>query len=260
MADIKDEPKIEHTNIEQPEVVTESSDNETKVKVKKPIDPTLENMQAFYLKNKNLVNYVGGGLLLIIAAFSFFKFYYLPEQEAEASNEMFWAQNYFEKDSFAIALNGGKMVLSPDGQKQMQGFLQIADNYGVTKSGNLAHYYAGVCLLRTGKFDQAIEQLGQFNSSDAIVGPIAIGAIGDCNMELNKIDEAINYYLKAADKSRNSYTTPMFLKKAAFAYEQKGNFQEAINNYERIKREYGKSDEGREVEREIARLKAKGNL
>ena len=53
------------------ELVVEETVEETR----KPIDPNLEGVQLFYEKNKQMVNYVGGGLLLIIAAFSFFKLY-----------------------------------------------------------------------------------------------------------------------------------------------------------------------------------------
>src|SRR5690606_24043307 len=129
----------------------------------------------FYEQNKNVVNYVGGGLLAIIVAFCFFKFYYLPEQEKEAANEIFWAESLFERDSFNLALKGGLMVNSADGPKQMLGFEQVAENYGMTKTGSLANYYAGVCYLRTGKYEQAIEFLSKYDGNDEIISSIAIG-------------------------------------------------------------------------------------
>lgn len=248
MADLNEETTVQTEQVEET------------VETKKPIDPSLEGIQLFYEKNKNLVNYVGGGLLLVIAAFCFFKFYYQPEQEAAAANEIFWAESYFEKDSFNVALKGGRMVMSPEGQKQMLGFESIADEYGMTKTGNLANYYAGICYLRTGKFEQAIEFLQKFDGNDEIVAPIALGAIGDCNMELNRMDEAVKFYLKAADKSHNNFTTPYFLKKAGFAYEQQKNYKDALATYERIQKEYFSTSEGREAERNMARVKAIGNL
>jgi tetratricopeptide (TPR) repeat protein len=207
-----------------------------------------------------MITYVGGGLVVLIAAVLYYKMMYLPEKENEASNEIFWAQNYFEVDSFNIALKGGVTVMSPDGQKQIMGFEQIADEYSMTKSGSLANYCAGICYLRTGKFEQAIEFLQKYSGDDEMIAPIAVGAIGDANMELNKVDEAIKFYLKAAEKSNNNFTTPFYLKKAGFAYEQKSNFSEALALYVRIQKEYGKSNEGKEIERDIAKVKALGNL
>lgn len=247
MADLKEETTLDNQV-------------EETVETRKPIDPSLDGVQLYYEKNKKMITYVGGALAIIIGAFCFFKLYYIPEQEKEASNEMFWAENYFEKDSFNLALKGNVMVNSADGPKQMMGFEQIADQYGMTKTGSLANYYAGICYLRTGKFEQAIEFLGKYSGSDDIIAPIAVGAIGDCNMELNRVDEAVKFYMKAADKSHNNFTTPHFLKKAGFAYEQKGEFGKALDTYERIQKEFPKTEEGREIEKDIAKVKALGNL
>lgn len=252
MADLKEENPVE-TN-------ESNAVEETVEETRKSIDPNLVGVQLFYEKNKQVVNYIGGGLLLLIAAFSFFKFYYLPEQESEASNEMFWAENYFEKDSFNLALKGGFMVMSADGQKQVKGFEQIADEYSLTKSGSLANYYAGICYLRTGKFEQAIEFLKKYDGNDDMVSSIAIGATGDAYMEMDQTDEAIKYYLKASANSNNNFTTPYYLKKAGFAYELKSNFKEALSIYERIQKEFPNTTEGKEIEKDIAKVKALGNI
>lgn len=220
----------------------------------------LGGLEFFYEKNKKAITYGGGAILAIVALLGFYKLYWLPGQEKEAAAESFIAQSYFEKDSFNIALNGNITVQTADGPKTMMGFKDLAENYSSTKTGNLSNYYAGICLLRTGNFQEAIDYLEKFDGSDEIIAPVAIGAIGDANMELNRIDEAIKFYLKAADKSNNDFTTPMFLKKAAFAYEQKANYAEALSAYERLKTEFGKSTEARDIEKYIARVKVLGNI
>ena len=48
---------------------------ETVEEKRKSIDPSVEGIQLFYEKNKQTINYVGGGLLLLVAAFCFFKLY-----------------------------------------------------------------------------------------------------------------------------------------------------------------------------------------
>ncbi|MES2761597.1 MAG: tetratricopeptide repeat protein [Bacteroidota bacterium] len=247
--------------IEQIEQVENNKEVETvSVKRSSTKDLDLGGLEFFYEKNKKAITYGGGAILAIVAIFSFYKFYWLPGQEKEANNEAFFAQTYFEKDSFLVALNGGLNVQTADGPKTMMGFRDLADTYGATKTGNLANYYAGICLLRTGKFDEAIESLEKFDGKDEMVAPVAIGAIGDANMELNKVDEAIKFYLKAAEQSTNDFTTPIYLKKAAFAYEQKANYTEALATYERLKNEYSRSSEAREVDKYIARVKTLGNI
>jgi tetratricopeptide (TPR) repeat protein len=242
--------QVESSNVVKPSSIKKSSANNT----------DFGGLEVFYEKNKKAITYGGGAILAIVALFSFYKFYWLPGQEKEANNEAFFAQTYFEKDSFLVALNGGLNVQTADGPKTMMGFNEIADNFGATKTGNLANYYAGICLLRTGKFAEAIEALGKFNGKDEMVAPVATGAIGDANMELNNIDEAIKFYLKAAEQSNNDFTTPIYLKKAAFAYEQKANYTEALATYERLKNEFAKSSEAREVDKYIARVKTLGNI
>ncbi len=252
MTDLKEENPVESNETNPVEEQAEAP--------KKSIDPSLQGFQLIYEKNKKVINYLGGGLALLIVAIVYFKLFYLPEQEKEAANEMYMAENLFERDSFNLALKGGVMVMTPDGQKQMMGFEQVAENYNLTKTGNLANYYAGICYLRTGKFEQAIEWLKKYDGKDEIISSIAIGAIGDANMELNKTEEAIKYYLKAAENSNNTFTTPLYLKKAGFAYELSGNYQKALDMYERLNKEYSRAEEAREISKEIARVKALGNL
>jgi tetratricopeptide (TPR) repeat protein len=248
---------------EQVEQIEQIENNDIESKsVKKSSEKKMDfgGLEIFYEKNKKAITYGGGALLAIVTIYSFYTFYWLPGQQKEANNESFFAQTYFEKDSFLVALNGGINVQTADGPKTMMGFREIADTYGATKTGKLANYYAGICLLRTGKFEEAIEFLEKFNGKDEMVAPVAIGATGDAYMELNKVDEAINFYLKAAQQSTNSFTTPIYLKKAAFAYEQKANYTEALATYERLKNEYSKSSEAREVDKYIARVKTLGNI
>jgi tetratricopeptide (TPR) repeat protein len=114
--------------------------------------------------------------------------------------------------------------------------------------------------LRTGKYDQAIELLSKYSGGDPILSSVAIGAIGDCNLELNKNEDAIKYYLKAANNSNNSFTTPHYLQKAGFVYELNSNFAEALKAYQRIQQEFPSTTQAREMDKNIARVKAAGNL
>jgi tetratricopeptide (TPR) repeat protein len=254
--EIKEETNTENVENNENELVEEVAE-ETKPKA---IDPTLEGIQFFYESNKKMINYVGGSIALVVGLLCGYYLYWLPNKEKEAANEIFWAQTLFERDSFNLALRGGAMVRSADGDKAMMGFEQIAEEYGITAQGRIANYYAGVCYLRTGQFEKAIEFLSKYDGDDEMVAPIAIGGIGDANMELNRVDEAIKYYLKAAEKKNNNFTTPIYLRKAGFAYELKNNYIEALALYERIKKEYSKSSEARDIEKTIAKVKTLGNL
>jgi tetratricopeptide (TPR) repeat protein len=168
-----------------------------------------------------------------------------PEKENDARNSMFNAEQYFTKDSLNLALNG-------DGKNS--GFLDIIQKHEGTQTAILAHYYTGMCLLRNGKFQEAISHLKQFNINDQIVACFALGGIADAYLELGDLTKATDYYLLAAKRNVNSFSTPYFLNRAAFVYEMLGNSFEAFNLYEQIRVDFSQSYESREVEKYMAGL------
>lgn len=201
--------------------------------------------EKFIETNKMPITIGLGVIVLIIAAFAFYYKIYLPPIESEAQENMFWAEQQFEKDSLNLAING-------DGGVNM-GFIDIVETYSGTKSANLAHYYLGIAYRNTGKFEDAIYELKEFSSDDVILSAIALGAIGDSYMELSDIETAVGYYDKAAAKNSNQLTSPIYLFKAGLAYEALGDYATALKKYELIKREYAESTEGRNIEKYIAR-------
>jgi len=238
--------------------------SETKEKEKAvviDVEGQIDRAELFFHDNKKQIGIVAALIVAVVGIIVAYKMWYVPTKDAEAQSELFYAESYFEKDSFNIAINGGKTIKLADGtDKTVMGFEEIADNYGLTPSGNLAQYYLGICYLRTGKFEEAIERLEKFSTNDVILNSVAIGAMGDAHMELNKTDEAVKYYLKAADQNANVFTSPIYLKKAATANETQGNYAEAVKIYERIQKEYNKSTEARDIEKFITRAKILGNL
>ncbi|HXB39690.1 MAG TPA: tetratricopeptide repeat protein [Bacteroidia bacterium] len=225
------------------------------------IEGQIDRAELFFHKYKKQMGIAAAAIIGVVGIIVAYKMWYLPTKDAEAQSEMFYAEGYFEKDSFNVAINGGRIIKLADGtDKTVMGFEEIADQYGLTPSGNLAQYYLGISYLRTGKFEDAIAHLEKFSTNDVILNSVAVGAMGDAHMELNKADEAIKYYLKAADQNSNTFTSPIYLKKAATAYETKGNYAEAVKLYERIQKEYNKSTEARDMDKFITRAKILGNL
>ncbi len=209
------------------------------------VEEAFSKTEQFIEKNQKIILIVVGAIILVVLGYFGFKKLYIAPREKEAQSQMFMAEKYFEMDSVTKALKG-------DGNNL--GFLDIIDQYKFTKSANLSHYYAGICYLKKGEFQNAIDQLNDFSSSDELVGPMAIGAMGDAYMELNNSDKAIDYYLKAADKRKNDLTSPMFLMKAGMAYESAGKNDLALKTYLRVKNEFARTNEGRDVDKYIARL------
>ena len=170
------------------------------------------------------------------------------KKDRAASKEIFTAQRYFEKESYEAALNGDGNYL---------GFTEVYDSYKNTKTGKLAAYYAGISNMKLGKYEEAIDYLKKFNGKDDILAPMALGAIGDCYMELDDLNSAVAYYEKAANKSKNDFTGPMFLNKAGMTYEIIGDYAKALNCYKTLKADYPMSSEAFEISKNIANMEEK---
>ena len=239
---------MQSVNLEQNKKMAKKIEDEPIVDVAEAFSKT----ELYIEQNKKSLMSIAGVIIVLVGGYFAYKYWYVAGEEVKARAEMFKAEQYFEKDSLNLAINGDK--------KSSSGFLQIASDYSITPSGNLAEYYLGMCYLKQGKYEDAIEHLKSFSSKDEIVAPLATAAIGDANMELGKIDEAITYYLKAAEQNTNNFDTPICLKKAAMANEEKGNYIDAVKLYERIKNEFAETSEGREIDKYIARAKTLGNL
>ena len=111
--------------------------------------------------------------------------------------------------------------------------------------------------LKLGKYEEAIDYLKKFNGKDEILAPMALGAIGDCYMELDDMNSAVSYYEKAANKAKNEFTGPMFLTKAAMTHEIMGNYAAALKCYKTLKADYPLSNEAFEVGKNIANMEEK---
>lgn len=208
---------------------------------------TTHKLEDFYLKNKKNINMGAVAIILLVGGYFGLKQFYFEPREQEAQVEIFKAQRAFDLDSFSLALKGNN---------KFKGFNDIADEYSGTAAGNLAHYYAGICLLRTGDYAGAIEMLEDFSTENALVGPLAAGLLGDAYVESNDIEKGAKQYLKAARMNKNKSTSPVFYKKAGIAFEELKKYDEAIDAYNNIKNDFPDAQENADIEKYIARATA----
>jgi len=184
-------------------------------------------------KNRNIFVIAGGAIAVALAGW-FGYHYYVGSQDEQAQAALYAPVFAFESDSLNKALKGS--AGNP-------GLTSIADEYGSTPAGNLAQFYSGAALLKQGKFDEAIEHLKSFSSSDLLVQARAYSLIGDAYMEKNNVDEAISYYQKAVDHKPNAYFTPSYMIKLGIAYEKAKKNTEAIEVYGNLIEKYPQSSE-----------------
>tara|TARA_B100000900_G_scaffold415998_1_gene448421 strand:+ start:692 stop:1375 length:684 start_codon:yes stop_codon:yes gene_type:complete len=213
----------------------------------KTIEESLTKAEMYVEDNKNNLMIIVLAIALGFSAFFAYDRFYVQPNENNAITEMYMAEKNFEQDNFQKAL---------DGDEQFAGLIEIIDTYGGTKAANLAEYYAGISYLRLGDAEAAINHLDNFSSNDEMLAPIAQGAIGDAFSELGQDEEALNYYVKAAELRTNNFSTPVYLMKAANAAYSLGNKEQALKLYTRIQDEFSSSREGQNIGKYISRITA----
>lgn len=220
------------------------TDNKKQKSQEFDLQDSVDRAQDFYGKNKNIILFALAAIVVIIGGTIGYKRFFKEPNEKKAQESIFAAQNYLAVDSFKLALNG-------DGNTY--GFLQVIEKYGSTKAGNLAKYSAGVCYVKLGEYQKGIDQLKAFSSDDLVLQPLANGLIGDAYMELNKANDAVSYYKKAG-AADNELISPIYLLRAGLALEKANKPQEAIAIYQEIRQKYPQTNEGREMDKYLARL------
>ncbi|MCG1036911.1 tetratricopeptide repeat protein [Polaribacter sargassicola] len=195
------------------------------------------------------------GIVVIFLAYLGYNKFIVEPNETEAANELAFPRTYFDEAATAGSGIDSLLTLGLEGANGKYGFLDIADSYSGTDAGNLANYYAGVSYLQMKKYDKAIEYLSKFNSDDEMLGPVSLGAIGDAFADINQPEDALEYYEKAANKKDNEFTTPLFLYKAGQIAMQLKDFDKAETLFTKIKENYAKSEQGRDIEKFISAAK-----
>jgi len=206
------------------------------------------DINHFFADNRKMIMYVGGGIIgLVILFFGYKKFISEPE-EIEAESKIFYAEQMFMADSIDRAVKG-------DGQHM--GLADLVNDYGSTTAGKRASYLLGIAMYRQGKYDEAIDNLENYDLNDMIVQPEALGMIGDCYVEKKELEKAASYFVKAAEVSKNNFTSPRFYKKAGLVYENLKEYEKAKGYYEKVQKEFPESDAAKQdIEQLISRTEA----
>ena len=240
-------PKEEKVEADLTENIQIDEKNSTTAGVFNSLDASASKTEDFVAKNQKVI--IGTVLTVAIVAISYFAYqkFIIEPKENDAVDQMFTAQENFKKATDGVSADS-LYNLSLNGSEGKFGFIKIASEYSGTKSGNLAHYYAGIAFLNTGKFDKAIESLEQFKSDDKILKPLALGAIGDAYSQKNQMKEALDYYLKASQADKNDFTTPRYLLKAGKTALAMKNKAEATKFFTDIKDNYAAAPEAQGID------------
>lgn len=232
-----------------------------------PQETQLTKFEEFFLKNKKVIGIAVAAVIAIVVAYLCYTNFVVEPRENKASTKVATAQASFDEtlnmmgaamDSLAV----GNYQKALNGEKgKTAGFLQIIDEYGSTKAGNLSKLYAGICYANLGKYQEAEKYLADFDTKDdALVSPASQVALGDVYVNLKQLDKSVDAYKKAAkmadaasEVGHNDAISPVALLKAGKVLESQNKQADALEIYKEIKTKYVGAAAADEIDKYIER-------
>jgi tetratricopeptide (TPR) repeat protein len=217
----------------------------------------VERARGFWAEYNKPISYIGSAIVILFVGWMIYKYMFKVPKQEKADKVVFVTQKYFS--DFTTATDSAKILLATkvlNGDGRNPGALKIINEYSGTPAANLCEYYAGTCYLQLGQFAKSIKYLKEFDANGADqIKSRALGMMGDASAELNKNDDALDYYQKAADvNEKDDYTSSEFLFRAALFAESIGKQQEAIDLFKKIKTDYPLTEKAADVDRYLAKL------
>jgi tetratricopeptide (TPR) repeat protein len=203
---------------------------------------------SFVQENQKSLLFIAAAIVVMVVGYIAYLKLYLAPREVSAANQFYVAQDFWAKKDWDKAIKG---------DAGYPGLEKIISDYSNTKVANLAYFYLGTAYLNKGEYRKAIDNLNSYRGDDAMVAAEALGSVGDAYVELKDFDKAETYFKKAADKAKNKFLTPLYLKKLGLVYEAKNDNKSAADSYKKIKTDYPESAEAQNIDAYIARCEAK---
>jgi tetratricopeptide (TPR) repeat protein len=226
-------------------------------KVHKQDVDVLEKARGFWDQYSKPITYIASAIIVVVAAWLIYKYMFKVPKQEKADKVVFVTQKYFTE--FTTATDSAKLQLATkvlNGDGVNPGALKIINQYSGTPAANLCDYYAGACYLQLRQYEKAIKYLKDFDANGATqIQSRALGMIGDAYAEMNKNDDALNYYKKAADvNEKDAFTSSEYLFRAALFAQTIGKTKDAIDLFKKIKSDYPLTEKAADVDRYLAKL------
>jgi predicted negative regulator of RcsB-dependent stress response len=129
-------------------------------------------------------------------------------------------------------------------------FLEVASQYGRTKPGQVARYYAALSEVHLKQYAAAENNLGQFSSADESLAGLARFQLAGVYLQENSDAQAVDLYKQLADKPTEFVPKPMALLALADHY-RKTDPAQAAKLYNQVKLEFpdaaAQADQGLEL-------------
>ena len=203
-------------------------------------------VQELYYEYQRLVYGIGIGVAVLLLGY--FGYGYLQGMRADQAEEFL--------GGIILVYEAGEYQTALDGTATAPGLVEIVEDYGSTPSGNLARFYAADAAFRLGDYDRAFDYFRSFEGGDDMIAASALAgqaAVYEINEEYARGGDL---FRRAASIVEDDLNSPGYLMAAGRAYEKAGDFEEAVDAYERIREEYPESTQAQDIDFVLARARA----
>ena len=169
------------------------------------------------------------------------------DNNEKAITQLGLVYQFYDAGQYQTALDGIP-------EKNVPGLRSIVENYGNSRTGDVARFYLANALYNTGAYDEALRQFEECSPSDPLIDASRLAGIAACQEAKGEHRKAAEYFEKAATKHGKDINAAENLNNAARNYGQAGEKEKAIELYKRIKKNYPTTTFAREADRFIARL------
>lgn len=205
--------------------------------------------ELFVDRNRKLLTTVLAVVVGVVALGAAYYYLVLKPQEQNAAEDSWKAEQYFEIDSTDLAMLGDGLY---------PGLEDIANEHSGTKVAARSHYQLGIIARDRGNFDEAISHFEKADINDEVISVLALGNIGDCQVELGEYEKAAKSFTKAASSAKGTnaepMTAPLMHYKAGIAYMELDAVDDAIKHFETIVEDYPEAQVHGDAQRYAAYL------
>ena len=199
---------------------------------------------TWYQANKKIVNGVLTGIVVLAVVIVAYM-NNVSSNNTKATSELGKITPYYDQGKYDVAINGNL-------QENVRGLQAIVDDYGSTKSGELATFYLANCYFAQGDYDKSLKYFLDVDVSDELVSVSSIAGAAACYEAQGNYEKAAATFEKAAFKNAKDINAAENMFHAAKNYLVAGNKEKAAELFKKIKKDHQTAAIARDIDRWIA--------
>ena len=218
--------RLYHRKKKQNYIMAKNNQPETRTAID-DINDSLSSIEQKVQNNQKVIMWVSVAVAIVVCLILVY-IYGIRKPGIEAANDA------VGQADLELALGNDTIAL--------QQYQQVADEYGY-EGGNRAALNAAILLYQQGKYQEALNYLDQYSSSESIIGASSKSLEGDCYVNLKQYPEALKAYDKAISAAdENPTIVPLLLVKKANIYRAEKNYEAEYEALKEVVEDYPQFD------------------